>query len=56
MEGGLVYLIYIIYRDFIKDVEYMNLSEDMGHQGLRRFKKLLSPFELWHKYTVNYEL
>ena len=55
-EGGLVYLIYIMYRDYIKDTEYMNLNEDMGHEGLRKFKRLLSPYELWHKYTVTYEL
>jgi len=56
VESGLVYLIYIMYRDHIKDVEYINADEDMGHEGLRRFKKQLSPYELWHKYIVTYSL
>jgi hypothetical protein len=56
MDDGFIYLIYIMYRDFIIDSEYMNMNEDMGHQGLRKFKKLLSVHELWHKYVVTYEL
>ena len=55
IDGGVVYLIYLMYCNYIKDVEYMNISEDMGHQGLRTFKKLLSPFELWHKYVTTYQ-
>jgi len=56
MTDGLVYLIYVMYKHHLTDVEYMNISEDMGHQGLRRFKKLLSVHELWHKYIVTYGL
>jgi hypothetical protein len=56
ITDGLVYLIYVMYKDHIKDVEYMNISEDMGHQGLRMFKKLLSAHEMWHKYIVTYGL
>jgi len=56
MDDGFMYLIYIMYRDFLTDSEYMNISEDMGHQGLRRFKKLLSAYELWHKYIVTYDI
>ena len=54
IDGGLIYLIYVMYTEYIKDCGYMNISEDMGHEGLRRFKKLLSPYELWHKYVVTY--
>ena len=54
MEGGLIYLIYKMYTEYIKDCEYMNISEDMGHEGLRQFKKLLSSYELWHKHIVTY--
>ena len=54
VDGGLIFLIYMMYTEYIKNCEYMNISEDMGHEGLRRFKKLLSPYELWHKYIVTY--
>jgi hypothetical protein len=33
----------------------MNMSEDMGHLGLRRFKRLLSAHELWRKYIVTFD-
>jgi hypothetical protein len=56
LDDGFVYLIYIMYRDYLKDVEYMNFNEDMGHPGLRKFKKLFSPYELWHKYIATYSL
>ena len=56
LDDGFVYLIYIMYRDYLKEVQYMNFNEDMGHQGLRRFKKLLSPYELWHKHNVTYSV
>jgi len=56
MDDAFVYLIYIMYRDYLSDVEYMNISEDMGHDGIRKFKKLLSPYELWHKHVVTYDV
>jgi hypothetical protein len=56
LEDGFVYLVYIMYRDFLKNTEYMNFNEDMGNLGLRKFKKLLSVYELWHKYFVTYDL
>jgi hypothetical protein len=56
IQDGFVYLIYVMYRDYLSGVEYMNMSEDMGHEGLRRFKRLLSPHELWRKYIVTYSL
>jgi len=56
VTDAFVYLIYIMYRDYLTDVEYMNISEDMGHEGIRKFKKMLSPYELWHKYVVTYSV
>jgi hypothetical protein len=56
IDGGMVYLIYTMYKDYINDCEYMNIGEDMGHEGLRRYKKLLSSYELWRKYVVTYSL
>ncbi|GHV25301.1 hypothetical protein AGMMS4952_02720 [Spirochaetia bacterium] len=53
VPDGFVYLIYIMFRDHIK-AGYMNIHEDMGHPGLRRFKTLLAPHELWRKYIVTY--
>ena len=56
LPDGFTYLIYIMYKEHINDVEYMNINEDMGHPGLRRFKRLLGAYELWHKYIVTYRI
>jgi hypothetical protein len=56
INEGFIYLIYILSRDYLTDVEYINADEDMGHQGLRSFKKSLGIHEMWHKYIVTYEL
>ena len=56
LDDGFVYLIYIMYKDYLKEVHYMNFNEDMGHPGLRKFKKLISPYELWHKYYISYSI
>jgi len=56
MNDGLVYLIYIMCKNYFSDVEYINTSEDMGHQGIRKFKKLLGDHEMWHKYIITYGL
>ena len=56
LEDGFVYLIYTMYKDYLTEVQYMNFNEDMGHPGLRKFKKLLSPYELWHKYFISYSI
>ncbi|GHT49194.1 hypothetical protein FACS1894102_3540 [Spirochaetia bacterium] len=50
-----VYLIYIMYKDYHKDVKYMDLNEDMGHEGIRMFKRHLSAYELWRKYLLTYK-
>jgi hypothetical protein len=56
VQDGFVYLIYMMFKEYLTDVEYMNISEDMGHLGLRRFKRLLSAYELWHKYIVTFDI
>ncbi|MDR1216197.1 MAG: phosphatidylglycerol lysyltransferase domain-containing protein [Treponema sp.] len=56
IQDGFVYLIYMMFKEHLTDVEYMNISEDMGHQGLRRFKRLLSAYELWRKYIVTFDV
>jgi hypothetical protein len=53
-EGFFVYLIYHMFRDYLGDVEYMNINEDMGSMGLRLFKSHLSVHELWPKYICTY--
>jgi hypothetical protein len=49
-----VYLIYVMARDHLSDVQYMNMNEDMGHAGLRMFKRHVSAHELWKKYICTY--
>jgi hypothetical protein len=45
-----VYLYYMMVKMYLSDVEYINISSDMGKQGLRTFKKHLGSYELWPKY------
>jgi hypothetical protein len=54
IQDGFVYLIYMMFKEHVTGVEYMNISEDMGHPGLRRFKRLLSAYELWRKHIVTF--
>ncbi|GHV11913.1 hypothetical protein FACS189491_03980 [Spirochaetia bacterium] len=54
MEGYFVYLIYMMFKTCLPEVEYMNLNEDMGSPGLRLFKSHLSSYELWPKYVCTY--
>ena len=54
IQDGFLFLIYKMYSDYITNTEYMNINEDMGHEGLRKFKKMLSPYELWIKYMITY--
>jgi hypothetical protein len=51
MPNFFVYLIYIMFKDHLHGVQYMNMSEDMGNAGLRQFKKHLSIYEFWRKYS-----
>jgi hypothetical protein len=54
IQDFFVYLIYRMYKDCHTNVAYMDLNEDMGHEGLRMFKKHLSAYELRHKYLITY--
>jgi hypothetical protein len=45
-----VYLYYILSKMYLSDAEYVNISSDMGHAGLRLFKQHLGTYELWGKY------
>jgi hypothetical protein len=49
-----VYLIYMIVKMYFSDVEYLNINEDMGNQGLRQFKAHLSAYDLWRKYGCTF--
>jgi hypothetical protein len=49
IQDGFVYLIYMMFRNYIKDVEYMNMNDEMGNLGLRQFKQHLSVYELWER-------
>jgi hypothetical protein len=44
----------MMYKEYLTGVEYMNMSEDMGHTGLRQFKSHLSVHEFWRKYICTY--
>jgi hypothetical protein len=54
MPNFFLYLIYTMFKEYLPGVEYMNLNEDMGNEGLRRFKSHLSVHELWPKYLCTY--
>jgi hypothetical protein len=50
----LAYLDYLIVKDHLSSVEYINLGEDMGKEGLRNFKQHLSIHELLKKNCCNF--
>jgi hypothetical protein len=54
IQDFFIYLIYMMYKNYQPNVEYMDINEDMGHEGLRMFKKHLSVYELWRKYLLTY--
>ncbi|GHV63235.1 hypothetical protein AGMMS49587_12590 [Spirochaetia bacterium] len=54
IQNFFVYLIYILARDKLPGIEFLNINEDMGKEGLRRFKKHLGPHELWRKYLCTF--
>ncbi|GHV90164.1 hypothetical protein AGMMS50268_06670 [Spirochaetia bacterium] len=46
-----VYLIYTLAKEkLLAEIEFLNINEDMGKEGLRRFKRHLGAHELWRKY------
>jgi hypothetical protein len=46
----IVYLYYSMVKTYLSGVEYINVNEDMGKEGLRTFKRHLSAYELKRKY------
>jgi hypothetical protein len=49
-----VYLAYITVKDYLSDVEFVNIDADMGLSGLRTFKQHLGPFSLERKYICSF--
>ncbi|MDR0641507.1 MAG: phosphatidylglycerol lysyltransferase domain-containing protein [Treponema sp.] len=69
IQNLFVYLIYLLARDKLGGgdstaaaaapppgggVRLLNINEDMGKEGLRRFKRHLGPYEHWRKYLCTY--
>jgi hypothetical protein len=54
IQDGLVYLIYMMLKEHLTGVEYINMSEDMGKPGLRLFKRHLGRYTLARKYICTY--
>jgi hypothetical protein len=49
IPDGFVYLIYMMFKDHLPGVTYMNMNDEMGNMGLRQFKIHLSAHELWRR-------
>jgi hypothetical protein len=49
IQDYFVYLIYMMVKTCLPDIEYMNMNEDMGNMGLRTFKQNLGTHEQWRK-------
>jgi hypothetical protein len=55
IQNFFVYLIYTLAKEKLPDeIEFLNINEDMGKEGLRRFKKHLGAHELWRKYLCTF--
>jgi hypothetical protein len=53
IQNLFVYLIYVLARDRLEG-GLLNINEDMGKEGLRRFKRHLGLYEQWRKYLCVY--
>jgi hypothetical protein len=53
-QNYFVYLLYKITDMYFRDVEFINIDEDLGNTGLRMFKSHLGVYSLWRKYTLHY--
>ncbi|MDR2551666.1 MAG: phosphatidylglycerol lysyltransferase domain-containing protein [Treponema sp.] len=47
------YLIYVCFNRYLQ-ADRINLSDDLGMEGLRTFKRELSRYEQWHRYSISY--
>jgi hypothetical protein len=63
IQNFFVYLIYVLARDNLGGgaepagaggAGLLNINEDMGKEGLRRFKRHLGHYEHWRKYLCTY--
>jgi hypothetical protein len=61
IQNFFVYLIYLLAKNELggdgsggSAVKLLNINEDMGKDGLRRFKKHLGVYEQWRKYLCTY--
>jgi hypothetical protein len=61
IQNFFVYLIYLLARDKLgagpagaEKAGLLNINEDMGKEGLRRFKRHLGRCEQWRKYLCTY--
>jgi hypothetical protein len=54
IQNFFVYLIYMLAKTGLSGAEVLNINEDMGKEGLRRFKRHLGPYEHWRKYLCTY--
>jgi hypothetical protein len=49
IPDGFVYLIYMMFKEHLTGIDYMNMNDEMGNLGLRQFKIHLSAHELWRR-------
>ncbi|GHT49191.1 hypothetical protein FACS1894102_3530 [Spirochaetia bacterium] len=54
-DNFFVYIIYMLFKTYINDTDYMNIGEDLGEFGLRFFKRKLSLNELWERHCCIYK-
>jgi hypothetical protein len=55
IQNLFVYLIYLLARDHLgAGAAVLNINEDMGKEGLRRFKRHLGIYDQWRKYLCTY--
>jgi hypothetical protein len=60
IQNFFVYLIYLLAKNDLggdsgNAVQLLNINEDMGKEGLRRFKRHLGVYEQWRKYLCVFE-
>jgi hypothetical protein len=54
-QNYFVYLLYKITDMYFRDVNFINIDEDLGNTGLRMFKSHLGTYTQWRKYTLYYD-
>lgn len=54
-QNYFVYLLYKITDMYFRDVDYINIDEDLGNTGLRMFKSHLGTYTQWRKHILYYD-